>query len=168
MHAPRAVLVAALVLPLFACGKIKEKIAEKASEKVAETILEKGTGTQVDLGSSSGGVTIKDPKTGAIARAGTGAALPDGWPAAAPVYPGGKIMTSFDTPTGKQVTFTSTDPADKVHAFYKSKLPGKQEAAMDLGDAKMFTTKDGQTTYAAMVSKADEGTTVQLTVSTSK
>lgn len=154
-------LVLAALSALDGCNRVKEKLAEKAAEKV----VEQATGAEVDLGSSSGSVTVRDPKTGAVARSGT--TLPEGWPsAAAPIYPGGTIVASLSTPTGKQVTFTTTDSPDKVHDFYKAKLPGKQEAAFDLGESKMLTKKDGTTSYAATIGKTKEGASVQLLVTT--
>jgi hypothetical protein len=155
--------VIAVTLSLFAlvgCNRVKEKLAEKAAEKVVES----ATGTEVDLSSSSGSVTVRDPKTGAIVRA--GATVPDGWPSSVPIYPGAKVVASLSTPDGKQVTFTTTDSPDQVDAFYKAKLPGKQEAALDLGESKVLTKTDGKTSYVATIGKGDKETSVQLLVST--
>lgn len=163
-----ALLPFVVVLPVLAgCDTIKEKIMEKVGEKVAEKVVGQATGSEVDIGSSSGSVTMKDPKTGAVAR--MGASLPDNWPASLPIYPGAKIAASLDLPDGKQVTFTTSEPVDKVFAFYKSKLPGKQEASMDLGGTKMHTTKEGDTSYVAVIGKGDDNTTsVQLQIHTKK
>ncbi len=160
MRTTHAIGVALSLFALVGCNRIKEKLAEKAAEKVVES----ATGTEVDLGSSSGSVTVRDPKTGAVAHA--GASVPDGWPSSAPIYPGAKVLGSLSTPEGKQVTFTTTDSPDKVHDFYKAKLPGKQEAALDLGESKMLTKKDGTTSYVATIGKGDNETTVQLLVAT--
>lgn len=160
MRIRHAIALSLMLVALVGCRRIKEKLAEKAAEKV----VEQSTGTEVDIGSSSGSVTVRDPKTGAVAR--SGATLPDGWPASAPIYPGAKIVASLTTPDAKQVTFTTTDSVDKVHEFYKAKLPGKQEAALDFGESKMVSKKDGTTSYAATISKSNEGATVQLIVAT--
>lgn len=62
-------LVLAALSALNGCNRVKEKLAEKAAEKAAEKVVEQATGAEVDLGSSSGSVTVRDPKTGAVARA---------------------------------------------------------------------------------------------------
>ncbi|MBX3196533.1 MAG: hypothetical protein KF894_00150 [Labilithrix sp.] len=165
MHIRRALALGLALVALAGCNRVKEKLAEKAAEKAAEKVVEKATGTEIDIGSSSGSVTVRDPKTGAVAH--TGTSLPDGWPSvAAPIYPGGKIVGSLSTPTGKQVTFTTTASADQVHAFYKAKLPGKEEAALDLGGSKVLTKTDGTTSYAATIGKSQDGVSVQLLVTT--
>jgi hypothetical protein len=161
MRTRHATVLALSLLALGGCDRIKETLARKAAEKV----VEKATGTDVDLGSSSGTVTVRDPKSGAVIQA--GASLPDGWPSsAAPLYPGAKIVGSVSTPEGKHVTFTTKDSPAQVDAFYKAKLPGKQEAALDMGDSKMLTKKDGKTSYIATIGKGGDETTVQLAVAT--
>jgi hypothetical protein len=147
------------------CDKIKEKIAEKAAEKAVET----ATGGDVKI--SSGGVTVKDDKTGASAQLGTGAKVPDDWPSNVPVYPG-TVQASMAGENGKTVIVQTKDTPAKVSDFYKAKLTGmKKQAEMDLGASKTLAWVDGKTTVSLMVSAGgddDHLTTVQLSVATQK
>jgi len=143
------------------CSKIREKLFEKA--------VETQTGGEVDLSSSSGGVTVKDPKTGAAVQAGSAAKLPDGWPSKVPPYPGGTIQAAMSSPNGKTVILVTNDTPAQVHAFYKDKLGGmKLQADVDLGSGKVLTYKDGATTVSCTIAANSGGsggaTSVTLSV----
>lgn len=156
------VLVAtAALVALPGCEKMKEKLAEKAAEKAVEG----ATGGKVDLNSSSGGITIKDEKNGAVVQAGAGAKVPTDWPSSVPVYPGATVEASMGTPQGKTLHLSSADSADKVIAFYKGKLPGKQTALVDLGQSKTLAHENGKDKIAVVVGASGDGkTTIMLSV----
>ncbi len=153
------VFVALSLVSATGCKKVKEKVAENAAENVAS----RTTGTDVDF--SSGGATVRDPKTGSVVQAGAGAQLPDGWPKDVPAYPGGTIMTSVKTPQGLTVSVTTPDSADKVKAFYKGKLPGTVEGEVDMGGMKTISTKDGNREIVVAITSGGSTTNVMLSVS---
>lgn len=154
-------LVATLALTT-GCSKIREKLAEKAAEKAIETT----TGGDVKV--SSGGVTVKDDKTGGSVSVGTGAKAPDGWPSSVPIYPGATIQASMSNDNGRSVVLQTKDAPAKVTEFYKGKLGGmKKQAELDLGAAKTIAWKDGKTNISLMVTSSNDGqdsTTIQLSV----
>jgi hypothetical protein len=158
-----AVLVAtAALLALSGCEKIKEKLAEKAAEKA----MESATGGKIDLNSSSGGITIKDEKNGAVVQAGAGATVPKDWPSAIPVYPGATVQAAMATPQGKTLHLVTTDGPDKVVAFYTSKLPGKQTALVDLGQSKTIAHENGKDKIAVVANALGDGKTqIMLSIS---
>lgn len=153
----RVVVVFAMgsLLVASGCSKIREKLFEKA--------VETSTGGEVDLSSSSGGVTVKDPKTGAAVQTGSAAKLPDGWPSKVPTYPGATIQAAMASPNGKTVVLVTNDSPAQVHAFYKDKLGGmKLQADIDMGAGKVLTYKDGATTVSCTIG-ANSGSTAGST-----
>jgi len=158
-------LTTALVfVPTLACSKVKEKIAEKAAEKV----LEKATGADdVDLNSSSGGVTIKNAK-GDVMQTGQGTKLPDGWPSDVPVYPGSTVISAVSSPKTKLVHLQTKAEPDDVIQFYKGKLPGEKTHEVSMGQGRGATFKDGDRTINVFVGGDDgkqaKGAPVELTV----
>ena len=157
-----AVVAAAALLALPGCEKIQEKLAEKAAEKAVEG----ATGGKVDLNSSSGGITIKDEKNGAVVQAGTGATVPKDWPSSVPVYPGATVQAAMSTPNGKTLNLMTSDSPDKVVAFYKGKLPGKQTAMVDLGQSKTIAHENGKEKIAVVAGASGDGkTNIMLSVS---
>lgn len=163
-HRLAASVILSLSVSLLGCNKIKEKIAEKVAEKA----IEGATGQNVDYDSSSGGsVTIKDPKTGATAQAGSTASLPDDWPSSVPVYPSSKVQASLNTPKGKSVSFMADATPDEVATFYKSKLSGlKMGAEMNLGAARMlnFSGPARDVNVTITTNEGQKGSYVQLIV----
>jgi hypothetical protein len=133
---PRVLLVlavaASVALPSVACKRATERAREKAEEKAIET----QTGGQVKVDSEKGTMTIMTD--GGAMTLGTGAKLPDDFPAVVPAYPGAKVQfAAKSTSAGKDswsAAFETPDSKDKVVAFYKSNLSGfKQASSMDLG-----------------------------------
>ena len=160
-----ALFLSALVL-VTGCSKIREKLEEKAAEKVAEKAIESSSDgdKSVDLSSSSGGITVKDKKTGAVVRAGEGAKLPDDWPSSrVPIYPGSKVRLAASSPEGKSVQLMSTDKPEAIMAWYKSKMP-KPTSNLDMGKMKSLQLNDKDAAIAVMIvgGDSDEGTLISL------
>ncbi len=153
-----ALLLAALVLGT-GCKKIEEKIAQKAAEKA----LEAASGGDVKVDTSSGSVTVTDPKTGTSVVGGNGTvALPAGWPASVPVYPGASVRSSILNGTSKSVVLATKDGTAKVRDFYKGKM--KLESEMDLGAQRMMVFKSGAGNVTVTIGEAGADTMVSITV----
>jgi hypothetical protein len=164
----RIILAVSLVslASLTGCGKIKEKIAEKIAEKA----IEKATGAEdVDLNSSSGGVTIKNAE-GEVFQSGKGTKVPADWPSDVPVYPGSTVFSAVSTPKQKFVHLQTKDSPDTVVTFYKGKLAGEKTHEMSMNETRAVTFKDGKRVTSVIVGEPDRKTKVaviQLTVSES-
>lgn len=159
----RLVLVLlAVALASTGCGKIREKLAQKAAEKA----IERSTGGEVQLGGSSGTVTVKDAKGGAQAQFGAGAKLPDDWPAKVPAYPGATVIASASTPNGKTAQMSSKDAPDKVFDFYKSKMSGLTKTGeVNLPNMRTMALKDGASTISITVMNGEAGgSTISLSI----
>jgi hypothetical protein len=113
----------ALASALGGCSRIREKLVEKATEKAAEKMIEAQTqekGVKVDIQTQDGKVVV----TGKDGKAVTFAAdkMPADFPKSVPIYPGAKVLGSM-TSEAKQgvggfITLSSSDPPEKVSAFY--------------------------------------------------
>lgn len=72
-----------------------------------------------------GAVTVTSGENGAELRlGGAGLSMPDGWPAAFPLYPGARVSLSYQrTEEGgsRVVMLASSDPAEKLIEFYAQK-----------------------------------------------
>jgi DNA-binding NarL/FixJ family response regulator len=110
-------VLAAMAVMVFGC--------QKAAEKAAEKMIEAQSGGKVSADISGGKVTVTDKETGAESVVGTGAKMPEGWPASMPQYPGSTVMQSVtqDAPEGKMlhVMMTTQDSPKAVLDFYKEK-----------------------------------------------
>jgi hypothetical protein len=163
------VLLGASALSLgTGCNSIKEKLAEKAAEKVTEKVIEKGTGAKgVDL--SKDGVKIEGANGEKFEMSGTGAKLPDGWPAFLPAYTGAKIIAATSAPTGSSVVMRSSDTPDQVFAFYKSKAEAagfKKAAEMSLPQSKVGAfQKDGSNISLTVSSDTSDKMTTVCSIS---
>jgi hypothetical protein len=141
------VLVSLSCLPLFGCDAIRERLAGKAKEKAVETT----TGGDVKISSGTSGV-------------GTGA-LPAGWPASVPQYPGSKVASSMGTPQGKTAILETTDAPSAVASFYKSALSGmKLQADVDMGSNKVLTFNKGPQNVSITVSPSGAKNRITLSV----
>ncbi len=105
----------------------------------------------------AGGPTADETAPTATAPATeSAAALPAGFPADVPVYPGARPTGSLAaTRTGMVVTFQSTDAPDKVFAFYRTQLVERgwsiSGEASFLGQGALSGTKDNRTASAVIV-----------------
>ncbi|MBI5232174.1 MAG: hypothetical protein HY876_08430 [Coriobacteriales bacterium] len=115
-------VIAALLCIAMAAGLVGcQQIAEQAAESAAE----KATGTKIDKEGDS--ITIEG-KEGEKATIGQGE-LPADFPTDAPVYPGAKVVASYEQGTGAAksyvVTFETADPASKVNDWYVTEIEAK-------------------------------------------
>jgi len=168
-------IVLALTLALAACGKAKEAASEKIAEKMIESSISKdGTKAKVDLSAGGAKVTTTDAN-GKTSQFEMGTAKITEAEAGVPFYPGaaldGNGGTRMTSPEGTNlmVALTSTDPADKVSAFYRDKLKpmaeGHQFIDMDSSDGNhVFSLIDdkAKNSLQVQVQKADTGSHIQI------
>ena len=144
------------------CDKLQEKLAQRAADKVVEN----ASGGEVNVDSTKGGaVTVTDKKTGTVVQGGSAVKLPDGWPAAVPIYPGSTVRSAVSSAGGKNVTLATPDSAAKVTAFYKSRPNLPVESEMNLGTQQIIALKHGSKTVAITIGQAGTDTMVGITVS---
>lgn len=129
------VVFALSMLPLFGCDAIKERLAGKAKEKAVQTT----TGGDVKVVGGDGTVA-------------TGA-MPAGWPASVPQYPGSKVASAMATPRGKTAILETTDAPASIASFYKDALSGmKLQADVDMGTTKVLTFNKGSENVSITIS----------------
>lgn len=130
------------------CMKCGERAAQKISEKALEAAIEKGTGGKADI-DVSGNVDLS------------------GLPAFA-LYPGakGKAKWSMSGEQGKGTAYTleTSDPRDKVVAWYKNSIGGagfKQVSSVETDEATSLIcqSEDKKQTLNVTVT-SEEGKTV--------
>jgi len=156
---------------LAACSKAPEKVAERMIESAME---KDGTKAKVDLSAGSAKITTTDA-SGKTTHVEVGAAKIDEADLGLPFYPGTKPgdgeSSKVSTPEGNMYTVVlhSTDPADKVAAFYRDKLKtlsaGKQMMDMSGGDGSatlMLADDKAKSSIQVHVAKADKGTDIQI------
>ncbi len=153
-----------LLFAVAGCKKAEEKRAEKA------------------VGEAMGGQAKIDPETGKVevttkgddgketkVEFGPGSSLPPDFPKSVPIYPGSKIMASVSLSEGKsghQVTLTTPDSPQAVIDYYKKNLTGfKQDSEVGTGDTKMLMLSNPELSVSVSLSRSDNETVVQLTVS---
>jgi len=156
---------------LAACSKAPEKVAERMIESAME---KDGTKAKVDLSSNAVKITTTDA-SGKTSQVEVGAAKIDEADLGVPFYPGTRPgegeSSKVSTPEGNMYTVVlhSTDPADKVAAFYRDKLKslsaGKQMMDMSAGDGSatlMLADDKAKSSIQVHVAKADKGTDIQI------
>lgn len=128
------------VLLLAGCESITEKITEKA----LETALEKNSGGEVDIEAGKGvSFKSKDGKGGDFVFNSATGKVPETWPKDIPPYPGATVTASMSSGTSGMLMLETTDSAEKVLAFYKSKLSSMKETAnMNAGGTSILTFGD--------------------------
>jgi len=181
--------VALAVLFGAGCGKAKDAIAEKAIETMAKNaqgggkvdvkvkdgqvlgITSKKDGENVSMTVSKDGnnVEVSNGPGGASMTMGDTAKIPGDFPKDVPVYAGLKVgMSSNDPNEGSfLVQGTTPDTVDKVAAFYaKAMKDGAWTETLSMKQPEMQSLAYEKDTRAAqvMLTKADAGTTVMLTV----
>lgn len=100
---------------------------------------------KVKIETESGGEKVKVKTEEGEAEFGTGTKIPDNWPSDIPIYPGSSVMGSVDISgeAGEKsinVILTTTDPVDKVKAYYSKELKANDWEIMESAD---FTTGEG-------------------------
>jgi hypothetical protein len=172
----QVVLCVALAAALSAC----DKAPEKAAEAMIESAMKKdGTKAKVDLSGGSARITTTDA-SGKTSQMEMGGAKVGETELGVPFYPGTKPgegeSTRISTPDGNMYTVVlhSTDPVDKVAAFYRDRLKGmsagKQFMEMSGGDGGanlVLSDEKAKSMVQVNVMKADKGTDVQIVASKS-
>jgi hypothetical protein len=130
---------------------------KRMAERMEEKGIEKSTGGQVHINGENGTISVtNDSGTGTVS-VGTGAKLPDDFPATIPIYPGAKPSLAAKTadPRGKaawSLALETADAKDQVVAFYKAKMSGfTVESSMDMGTTSMNVYKSAQYEVTVMV-----------------
>lgn len=170
--AARFTLIIGLVALAFGnmgCRKIRQKMEEKAAEEA----IKAGTGGQVSIDDENkGGVTFKDNKGNAVTIGEN--KVPADWPSSVPLYPKGKVVGAVSSKdngkAGHMVTMETTDSADTVFAFFKSKLSGyDQQSEMNSPQMRMLVVEDKKSKLAitVVISASGSSTTVQVTAASS-
>lgn len=102
-------------------------------------------------------------------QAGKNVAIPEDFPSDLPIYSGATPLVAMKMEgQGHSLTLESTDPLDKVHAFYVDAVQANGwaiDAQMDWGGQKMIAAKKGNQTAAISLSNTDGKTQIVLTVS---
>ena len=159
-----------LMLAVLATSALATAGCKRMSERMEEKAIEKGTGGQVHINGENGTVSVtSDGGTGTVS-VGTGAKIPDDFPATIPMYPGAKPSLAAKTadPRGKaawSLALETADTKDQVVAFYKTKMSGfAVESSMDMGTTTMNVYKSAQYEVTMMV--ATESGSAKKTVIT--
>jgi hypothetical protein len=124
MQRSRVLVVLCLVLVVVpACKKASESTAERSAERA----IERATGNKADVNVSGEGIRISGKEGGkefSYEASGKGeAALPKGFPADVPRYPGAGVLSSMSQGNEmSMVTFQTGDATDRVYEFYDTKL----------------------------------------------
>jgi hypothetical protein len=145
-----AFLLAATVV-LGACSH-KTTTVQTASGTITTSQDDKSVTVQTSEGTMNLGQTVDTSKLGA------------------PVYPGatakdrGSISTTTAAGTNTIATFKTTDPFDKVYAYYKQQLPaGSERMKMSTGDTQMASfqvgDQNGPDQVGVQISSDKAGTT---------
>lgn len=123
------------------CESITERITEKAMEVAVENAIEKNSGGEVDIEAGKGvSFKSKDGKGGDFVFNSQTGKVPETWPKDIPPYPGATVTASMSSGTSGMLMLETTDSADKVLAFYKSKMGSMKETAnMNAGGTSILT-----------------------------
>ena len=153
----RTILILALIVlaaMLFGC--------QKAAEKAAEKMVEAQSGGRISADISGGDVTVTDKETGAKMTMGEHAAMPEGWPADMPQYPGSTVLQSMtqDSPQGKHlhVMLHTQDSPKTVLDYYKEKAVAAGykvvvESSLEEGGMVVFESASSSVHVNAMTSE---------------
>lgn len=132
-----------------------------------------GERTTVKQKGDSVNVTFKDKqgKEGHVAVGEKGVALPDDFPKNIAIYPGATVVTSMTMDKTMHVSLKTGDPAEKVAAFYKTKLDEdgwKINTNVNSEQMRMLQAGKEKRTVAVLISTESGGTTIVLTVASEK
>jgi len=158
-----AVLAAALILPLTACG---DDLATEAAERIAEN----AGGGEVDIERDGDDMTIRN-EDGEVAVT-TGGRLPEGFPEDVPLPEGGTLVSGVaaDTPDGKgwALTYTVESSAADAVAAAVSRLEAEgyepvEGGSVSMGEMTISQHRNG--TWLVSVSGVEsDGTVLQYLV----
>jgi len=158
---------------LSACGKASEVATEKLIEAQA---AKEGVQAKVDLQGNQARITTTDAQ-GQTSQIQAGGAKVSEADLGVPIYPGAQLddagagASRVETPDGTMVMvqLTSSDPADKVAAFYRAQLqPQAQGKAFmdarsgDGGTTLMWVDENAKRSVNIVVSPEDSGSAVHI------
>ncbi len=119
-------------------------VGYKIKKKAEQTFNVGQSGKSVTINTPSGPVTFGEPKRGEAAKAAT-ADVPQ-YPGSTPIEGGGGVTVGGVAAFASQ-DYVTSDPVDKVVAFYKEKLGSKATITESEGKAVVIVgTKTGMTT----------------------
>jgi hypothetical protein len=145
------------------CESITEKITEKAMEVAVESALEKNSGGEVDIETGKGvSFKSKDGKGGDFVVSSATGKVPESWPQDIPPYPGATVTASMSSAGSGMLMLETADSAEKVLAFYKSKLVSMKETAnMNAGGTSILTFQEDKSgRQLAVGATAQQGKTM--------
>lgn len=159
-----APLALSSLLALAACGGNERRqtiVTDKGKAEI--TTRDDGQATTMNVTGDDGAV--------ASFAAGDGARWPSQWPDFAPAYPGAKVQSSMagssKDGTGGMVSFSTSDPAEKVLDFYKARASAagiKTVMTAEQGNSRSFSAGDEASGRSLNVSATSEGGTTQVTL----
>ena len=183
-----AVIVSILLILVFT-GGCKKNLAERMVEGAIERAIEEESGENVDIDLDEGEVTIQsdegevsissDEETVTIdsdegeATFGSGAELPEGFPAEVPVYGNMEIVSSMsgtdDGVTSYTVSGLSEDSVDVIKEWYEAQLAGWEitgQFSMDTDDGSTasINAMSGESELNIMMAEDEDGTTIIIGV----
>lgn len=136
------------------------------AEKSAEEVIEKATGSKVDISDEGDKVTIEtdDGKT-TIGKN----EVPDSFPSDVTVYSGAEVTATSETTSGTMISLKTSDSVSKVFDFYKSDLTSngwtQTSAATYAGTATVTAEKGGKITSVIIGTDTDDNkTTIIISV----
>lgn len=166
------VVVAAALLA--ACGKAQDKAAEKVVEKAIESSMSQdGAKAKVDLSQNAMKIETTDA-SGRTTKMEMGSAKIGEDELGVPFYPGSQpvegsaMRMASGGSTALQLGLHSSDPPDKVAAFYRDKLKamaqGRQMVDMSSSDGASLSLVDDKTKGALQVhvTKEDKGSSILI------
>jgi hypothetical protein len=154
-------LLVLLVCLAVGCRKSTTVVAPDGSRA---TVTKKGDAVEVTVKGADGG-TVR------VAGGEGGVALPEGFPKDVPIYPGATVTTSATVENAMNAVLKTSDPVNKVAAFYKEKLKAngwESKAAMDMADGTMLSGKKENRTQTTMIARDGDNTMVTLSIATEK
>ncbi len=159
----RTLLALPVAALLLACSKPSEPVNDKLAEKAVEAALSKvGTNAKVDLSAAGARVTTTDTQGNAMTMELDNAKVTEA-DLGVRYYPGAtekaKGTTRITTHDGTTVTaaYASSDPVDKVAAFYRGQLQARAAG-------KQFFDNVGPNGVALSLMDAQGGSSVQVSV----
>jgi hypothetical protein len=179
-----AVIVSILLILVFT-GGCKKNLAERIAEEAIERAIEEESGEEVDIDLDEGEVTIQsddgevnisaDDDTVEIksdegeATFGSGADIPEGFPAEVPIYGNMDIVSSMtasdDGGTHYTVSGSSEDSVDVIKEWYEAQLAGWEitgQFSMDTDDGKTasINAMSNNNELSLLMAEDEDGTMV--------
>ena len=156
------ILAVALLLPLTACPK--------AAEKMAEAALEKASGNKVDLKRDGDTMTIKTDEgefKAAVSEDGESVPMPDDFPKDVFLPEKGKVNSAMDMAGMKMVNIITSASSSEISTEVQKSMEAqgwKREMAMqgEEGSATFVYSKDMRQTVYQMMKNDGGGTQIAI------